>query len=191
MATTLHPPLTVEEYLELDRVSETRLEFLNGEVFDMVGASFRHGRLCGNLLRQIYLALTNQPFVIIPSDLRVGFPGSTEYVYPDIVICREQAQVEPIQGVDTLHEPLVVIEVLSPSTKQRDATEKKDFYLSIPGLQSYVLVSSETMKVEHYARQSEHDWTYSVLTDPQAALRLETLDVTIALAQIYARVLGQ
>ena len=188
MATTLHPLLTVEEYLELDRVSETRLEFLNGEVFDMVGANKLHIMLVSNLVLRIGIQLDGRPYLVATHDFRVSAPGSDEYVYPDVVISAEHAATEPIQGVDTLHEPLVVIEVLSPSTKQRDATEKKDFYLSIPGLQSYVLVSSETMKVEHYARQSEHDWTYSVLTDPQATLRLDVLDVSLPLAQIYDRV---
>jgi len=191
MATLLRIPMTVEEYLELDRQSETRVEFLNGEIYDMVGANKPHIRLVSNLVLRLGIQLDSRPYLVATHDFRVSPQESENYVYPDIVISADHAETEPIVGVDTLHEPIAVIEVLSPSTKQRDASAKKDFYLSIPSLRAYVMVSSETMRVEQYARQSDHDWTYTIQTNATDVLTLPGLDVTIPLTQIYDRVFPQ
>ena len=187
MATTLHPPLTVEEYLELDRVSETRLEFLNGEVFDMVGANRRHLQIVSNLHGNLFHQLKGRGWRAWMNDLRVS-PTVNNYVYPDVVIFERTAPLVPVTGVDTLKEPRVIFEVLSSSTEHRDRGIKRELYCGIASLQHYVLVASESPRIEHWEKNATGTWNCQILTELTATLDFSSVQAKLSVAEIYESV---
>jgi Uma2 family endonuclease len=145
---------TPEQYLERERTAEFRSEYISGEVFAMAGASFDHGIIISNVTRSLNTQLEDEPCIVILNDLRVQANVTGPYFYPDIVVvCDEPRFGDDRQ--DTLLNPTVIIEVLSPSTEADDRGEKFVYYRRIPSLQEYVLVSQNTPRIERFVRQGD------------------------------------
>lgn len=178
--------MTAEEYLKIERQAATKSEFYNGECFAMSGASRRHNILAGNgfgILRNHLLGKPCQPYM---ADMRLNIEVYAHYVYPDVfVVCGEAAYVEE----DLCNDATVIVEVLSPSTENYDRGLKFLHYQSLPSLQEYVLISQEAMQVEIYHRRvEEHDWIYQALCEPEALLKLTSLDFVCPLENLYESV---
>lgn len=182
MATT--STMTVEEYLELDRASETRVEFLAGEVHEMVGANRRHLQIVSNLHGHLFQQLKGRGWRVWMNDVRVS-PSTNSYVYPDVVVLKKNATLTPLTGVDTLREPVVIVEVFSPSTEQRDRGIKRELYCEIPSLHDYVLVASATQHVEHWSRDPAGAWQCRVLTESNESLDFGTIGASLLVADLY------
>ncbi len=177
---------TPQEYLALERKSETRNEYYNGEIFAMAGASREHNLISVNLLRDIGNQLEDRPCEAYPSDMRVSIEATGLYTYPDVsVVCGEPRFQD--REVDTLLNPTVIIEVISPTTEAYDRGDKFRHYRSIGSLREFVLISQDRMMVERYTRQ-ENDWVLSDMTDPDQVLKLESIGCQIPLNRIYARI---
>lgn len=153
--------MTAAEYLAFERSALEKHEFSNGELFAMAGAPRRHNLLVGNVVRELGNVLRERPCEVYPSDMRVKDPASDRYVYPDaVVVCAPPSFVDDVE--DTLINPTVLVEVLSPSTEAYDRGEKFDLYRSISSVSDYVLVSTSQEKIEHYTRQEDGSWRYEV-----------------------------
>ena len=177
---------TPQEYLALERMSETRNEYYNGEIFAMSGASREHNLISVNLLRDIGNQLEDRPCEAYPSDMRVSIEATGLYTYPDVsVVCGEPRFQD--RRVDILLNPTVIVEVLSPTTEAYDRGDKFRHYRRIGSLREYVLISQNRMMVERYTRQG-NDWVYSDMTDPDQILKLESIGCQIPLNRIYARI---
>jgi Uma2 family endonuclease len=177
---------TPQEYLALERKSETRNEYYNGEIFAMAGASREHNLIVGNLLRDIGNQLEDRPCESYPSDMRVSIEATGLYTYPDVsVVCGEPRFQD--REVDTLLNPTVIVEVLSPSTEAYDRGDKFRHYRRIDSLREFVLISQDRMMVERYTRRG-NDWVLSDLTDPDQVLKLESIGCQIPLDRIYAKI---
>lgn len=177
---------TPQEYLALERKSETRNEYYNGEIFAMAGASREHNLTVANLLRDIGNQLEDRPCESYPSDMRVFIEATGLYTYPDVsVVCGEPRFQD--REVDTLLNPTVIVEVLSPSTEAYDRGDKFRHYRRIDSLREFVLISQDRMMVERYTRQGK-DWVLSDMTDPDQVLKLESIGCQIPLGRIYAKI---
>lgn len=178
--------MTVEEYLAFEEKSRIKHEYMNGEIFAMAGVKRNHSLISSNLNYRLQSQLENSNCEVHIADFRVQV-NDDHYVYPDgIVVCGEVKLADDV--FDTLTNPTVIFEVLSKSTERRDRHEKKDDYIQIPSLQDYVLVSQNKIQVEHFARKSTKQWDFTIHTEIDDILQLNSIKCQISLAQIYQRV---
>ena len=175
-----------QEYLALERKSETRNEYYSGEIFAMAGASREHNLIVANLLREIGNQLEDRPCESYPSDMRVYIEATGLYTYPDVTVVCGEPQFQD-REVDTLLNPKVIIEVLSPTTEAYDRGVKFRHYRRIGSLREFVLISQDRMMVEQYRRQG-NDWILSDVSEPDEVLNLESIGCQIPLDRIYAKI---
>jgi len=173
------------EYLEIERHSEIRHEYVNGRMYAMSpGSSDAHHLITTNILRALLIQTQDRPCRVYHGDMRVKVSPTGMYTYPDISALCDKPLLENFKGVDTLLNPSVIVEVLSPTTELYDRGDKFEHYRRIETLQEYVLVSQHRMRVEQFVRDGAN-WRLSDLTDPQASLRLAPIGCQISLAEIY------
>src|SRR5256714_13232041 len=176
---------TLEEYLELERTSEERFEFWNGEVFCMSGASAEHERILRNMLVYLTLKIGGRGCEAFTSNIRIKVPSAPPYRYADLSALCGDAQFEEIGGVDALVNPQLIVEVLSPSTEAYDRGDKFTHYKSIPTLSEYLLVAQHRPHVTHLYKQADGTWIYAEANDLAATLELASLDCDLPLNEIY------
>lgn len=177
---------TVEEYLAFERASEEKHEFVGGEVYLMTGASRKPNLITGNVNTSLNNQLRELPCEVYINDMRVRIQ-KREYVYPDVIVMCGEAQLED-EHLDTLLNPTVIIEVLSPSTEQYDRGRKFRNYRLLDSLQEYVLVAQDSARVERYLRQADGQWLFSDTAGLEASVDLISIGCTLLLADIYNKV---
>ncbi len=176
MATQHKAYLTPEAYLEQERAAPYKSEYFDGETFAMSGASRYHVRITSYLQASLYAQLTPKGCFIFSSDLRVHIPAFGLYTYPDVgVVCGEEHYLDGQQ--DTLLNPDLLIEVLSPSTEAYDRGKKFAYYQGLPSLKAYVLVAQDRPRIEIYRRTEGETWAYIPITEGTFKLAGATLDV--------------
>jgi Uma2 family endonuclease len=179
--------LTPEQYLELDRASEVRNEYYQGRMWAMSGGTVPHATVIGNLNRELSIALKKRPRMVFTSDLRVRVAAEGLYTYPDLaVVCGEPRLLDGRK--DTLLNPALVVEVLSPSTEAYDRGFKAAQYRGIESLQEYALVSQTEPRVEVFRRQDGGHWLLTESVGMDAACSFESVGASVPLAEIYDKV---
>jgi Uma2 family endonuclease len=179
--------VTPEEYLALERAAERKSEYLDGEIVGMTGASWRHSLITANLIRELGQQLKGRPCEVLSGDMRIWVPATGLYTYADaVVVCGEPALADG--HFDTLTNPTVLIEVLSPNTRDYDRGTKFVHYRSLGSLREYVLVSQDQPLVEHYGKQGDGNWLLSEQADVSATVALASIGCQLAMAEIYDRV---
>ncbi len=180
------PRYTPAEYLALERDAATKSEYLDGEVVAMAGASRKDNLITGNVLAALHPQLRGRDCEVYSSDMRVRIPASNRYTYPDVaVVCGEPAFEDA--ELDTLTNPTLLLEVLSPSTEGFD-WRKFGHYRTVPSLRVYLLVAQDTVHVDHFVRQDDGRWLLAEVADLGATLDLPEIGCTLALADVYDRV---
>jgi Uma2 family endonuclease len=187
MSSEPKPYMSVEEYLEFERQAERKHEYLNGEVFAMAGASRRHVLIVTNLVRELGQHLRPRPCEVYSTDLRLRVTPTGLFTYPDVIVVCGEPRFAP-EDPDTLLNPLLIVEVLSESTKNYDRGEKFRHYRALESLQEYLLVAQETVHVEHYVRQEDGSWRLTETEDPAAAIQLASIGCLLPVATIYEKV---
>ena len=187
MSAHAQPRLTDEEYLERERKAEFRHEFYDGIIYAMSGGSSPHALIITALGREFGNAFKKRPCWVATSELRVRVARGGLYAYPDAVILRGEATFADAQK-DTLLNPTLLIEVLSPSTEAYDRGFKTEQYRKIESLREYALVSQSRPHVEIFRRQPGGGWLLSEFTGLDTACRFESVDCTIPLAEIYDKI---
>jgi Uma2 family endonuclease len=178
--------MSLEAYLDFERQSETKHEYLNGEVFAMTGASERHNLIVLNTGASLHAQLRKRPCKVYPSDMRVRVKGTSFYTYPDLsAVCGNTEFEDDV--LDTLLNPNVIIEVLSPSTESYNRGKKFQQYRKLDSLQDYVLIAQDSMRIEHYARQGEQ-WILTDITAPDGVVTLASIGCTLVLSDVYEKV---
>ncbi len=180
--------MTVEEYLAMERASEEKHEFLDGEIYLMSGGSFNHNRIVGRLLGIFYARLGGSPCVFLPSDMRVRVSDTGLYTYPDITATCDEPQIINENHQDTLLNPTLIIEVLSPSTERYDRGKKFQHYRTLDSLQEYVLIAQDQPRIERYLRQPSGEWLLADAAGLEASLELASIGCTLALADVYEKI---
>ncbi len=180
------PSYSPEEYLSLERDAAVKNEYLDGEIFAMAGASREHSLIAANLVRELGTQLKTRPCEVHGSDLRVNVADSGLYTYPDVsVVCGQPAFQDTQQ--DTLLNPTVIFEVLSPTTEAYDRGEKFARYRRLPSLQEYVLVAQDRPRLERFQRQGAA-WVFTEASGLEAIMDLPAVGCRLALAEVYDKV---
>jgi Uma2 family endonuclease len=178
--------LTPDEYLAIERAAETKSEYWDGEMFAMSGASRKHGLAGFAIATELGVQLRGRPCEAFIADMRVRMPKRRAYVYPDVVVACDEPQFEDDQ-LDTLLNPTLVIEILSPSTANFDRGHKFQHYRTIASLQEYVLVHQDAVRVEHYRRQSDFSWVLREFSQLDDTLELPSIGCQLRLEAIYEK----
>ena len=182
MSTAPLPFLTPDQYLEIEQNAEFKSEYWNGQMYAMAGGTGRHSDAAGGLLVAFRTRLKGRGCGVFNSDLRVRDGENGLYTYPDLaVVCGK-----PVFGpAHTLINPLVLVEVLSPSTEAKDRGFKFARYRHIESFREYVLISPEQPRVETYLLQADRSWRYQSIEGLQSAVAFGSLALEIPLAEIY------
>jgi Uma2 family endonuclease len=180
--------LTAQDYLAWERQQETRHEYLNGQIFAMTGASRAHNVLCLNLAASLHQQFRGKPCEVYANDMRVKVSETGMYTYPDLVVACGEPRFED-QAVDTLLNPVLIIEILSDSTERYDRGAKFSHYRSLPSLQEYLLVSQTECRIEHYVRQPGNHWLLTEYQDLHDCIDLNSLGSQLTLSEVYERIL--
>lgn len=187
MSTNPIPRFSSQEYLALERASPTRNEFYQGEIFAMAGASRAHNLITLNVGGHLNALLAEKPCEVYVSDMRVKVTLEELYTYPDVVVVCGEPVFEDEQG-DTLLNPVLLIEVLSHSTKNYDRGEKFELFRMIETFREYLLISQEKCHVEHFVKQSPDQWVLTETNHLESMLSLVTINCELPVRTIYHKV---
>jgi Uma2 family endonuclease len=178
--------LTPEQYLEIERQAERKSEYYAGEMFAMAGATATHNIIVSNILGRVHSQLESRKCWAFGSDMRVRATSTGLYTYPDIsAVCG--TAVFSDQHQDTLLNPDLIVEVLSPSTESYDRGRKFENYRTIASLSQYVLVASDRIRVDVYTREPNGSWMLRSFDSPGDLVELSSLDVRLTIEQIYQK----
>ena len=173
------------EYLAMEETTNVRHEFFQGKIFAMSGGTFNHAVLSGNVYFALKTKLREKPCQPLNSDMRIHTPSGLD-TYPDVsVYC---GQPELTDNNKTLLNPVVIIEVLSPTTRNYDQGEKFRLYRSIPSLQDYLLIDSERIAASHFRKLANADWLLHEHTVSSDIILLQAIEQPLSLAEIYENV---
>ena len=179
--------MTPQAYLLRERAAEERSEFFDGEIEAMAGAPEPHVIISGNIFGHLFSRLPPSCRAM-QTDMKVRSEAANTMTYPDVLVaCGDRQYVDKRR--DVLTNPVVVFEVLSPSTERKDRTKKAAAYKQIDSLQAYVLVSQKETRVEVYARSADGNWPCTIYQGLDAVVPLEAIGCSLALAEIYRDVL--
>ena len=179
--------VTPEEYLRLERQSECKSEYLNGEIFAMGGASEAHNLIAGNIFGELRPQLKDRPCRVYISDMRGKVRSIGLYTYPDVVVVCGVPEFEDSE-TDTLLNPTVLVEVLSPSTERYDRIAKTSYYRTIDSLAEHLLVAQDEIRLEQYVRQPNEQWLLSEYVTIDAVVTLSSIECTLKLRDVYERI---
>jgi Uma2 family endonuclease len=185
MSVTPQRHYTLEEYLALERESEIKYEFWHGEIFAMSGGTLGHNLVMDNVAACLRLALQGKPCRVFSSNSQIKVPMAPPYRYADgSVVCGTIA-VERFNGNDLLCNPVLIYEVLSPSTEGFDRGDKFTYYKSIPSLAEYLLIAQHRPHITQYVKQPDGSWAYTEVNGLEKSLYLPSLGVTLHLSDVY------
>lgn len=183
---------SIEDYFSIEESSVIRHEFFSGEIYAMAGASLRHNRITGNVSSSLRSKLVGSNCEIFSSDLRVKTPGGL-YTYPDVMVICGGVKLSKTDRLDTVLNPIVIIEVLSDSTKDYDRNDKFALYRESKTLREYVLIEQESLSVEKYAlgphtdRIKKRAWKLRRYITSSDKITFSSLNVDLSLTEIYER----
>ena len=181
--------LTPEEYLTWERKQPFKNEYHNGQIIAMSGASRAHNLITMNIANQLYNQLIDQECEVYANEMRVRTSPTVSYFYPDVAVVCGEPRFED-DTFDTLLNPIIVIEVLSRSTAAFDRGEKFEYYKQLASLQEYILISQNSVRVEHYCCQ-ETQWIHNTFQRLEDVLSLASIECEVSLGAIYRRVMPE
>jgi Uma2 family endonuclease len=177
----------IAEYLQLEEKALEKSEYCNGEIFTMAGSTPQHNRLCLNIGGELNFKLRKTDHQVYMTDIKLWIPQCNSFKYPDVMIITGQPEYYQ-QRKDIILNPVVIIEVLSDSTEDYDRGDKFRQYRSLESLQEYVLISQNSIYIEHFKKIAPYEWLFTELNQPEAYLKLSHPEVTLSLVEIYDRV---
>lgn len=175
---------TEAEYLTFERESQERHEYYKGEIFLMSGASFKHNVIEDNIRGALHTFLKGKKCRSFGSNLRIHIPKNTLYTYPDIlIVCGKPELLD--NEFDTLLNPSVIIEILSPSTGNYDRGAKFDLYREIETLKEYILIDSATIHCIRYKKNDDFTWTLFEAKNLSDNFVITTVGLQLPLSEVY------
>jgi Uma2 family endonuclease len=181
------PKYLPEDYLALEIVSETRNEYIDGEIIPMAGGMPNHNQIALNIAGNLNFVLKRQPYRVFLTDQRLWIPQYRVYTYPDVMLVSGDLMFQEGRK-DTIINPTLIIEVLSKSTGSFDRDKKFDFYRSLPSFQEYLLVDQYRYSVQRYVKISTKKWEFEEYDSLEEEIKFSTVPATIALTEIYDKV---
>ena len=187
-----------EEYLRLERAAEFKSEYVNGEIIPMgesspdamAGASTNHNRIKENIIGELYIHLRGTGCRSYSSDQRVNVQTDSMYAYPDIVVvCGSNQYHDELH--DTLTNPMLIVEILSPGTAAFDRGDKFALYRQSVSLREYVLIDAEKIRAEVFRKHNEGYWFIASEADTiEGAIELASISLSLSIKRIYAETEG-
>jgi Uma2 family endonuclease len=176
--------MTIEEYFAWELNQDIRYEYINGEVFAMTGGTIPHNDLALNLYRNLYPHLRPRGCRVNVSDVKVQVTPKSPYFYPDLIV---SCHPDDLNARKFIQNPKLIVEVLSPSTSNKDREEKFRYYLTMPSLQEYILIDSEKIYVERYCRGEGRMWLYYPYTTGDI-ITLSSVEFELPIELLYENV---
>jgi Uma2 family endonuclease len=178
---------TPEEYLELEEAADYKSEYRDGEIVPMTGGTTNHNKIALNFAANLKFALRGQSYDIYIGDVRLWIPRYRQYTYPDVMVI----QGEPLYtgtGTTTVMNPLLIVEVLSKSTKNYDQGDKFLYYRSIPEFKEYILIDQTRYHVMQHTKTLDGKWLLTEHESEEAVLELNSIEFQISFSDIYERI---
>lgn len=175
---------TPEEYLELEEKALYKSEYRNGEIIPMTGGTTNHNQIALNFASSLLYVIRGKKYRVFIGDVRLWIPEYREYTYPDVIVT-DGKPIYAGKNNTTVTNPLLIVEVLSKSTKNYDQGDKFTFYRSIPQFKEYVLVEQNQYQVMHYSKTNEGEWIFREYKSEDDIVKLQYLDFEISLVDIY------
>ena len=180
--------LSPEEYISFERkfvpdAETVRHEYVKGKIISMSGASRAHNLISFNIAAELHPQIIDREIEAYIGEMRVGSPAIASYFYPDIVVVSQEPRFED-DVFDTLLNPIVIIEILSPSTEAFDRGEKFSHYRQIESLQEYIIVSQDKVNVERFLRRPD-EWGYTSFQDLNQHVPIVSIECELSLQRIY------
>jgi Uma2 family endonuclease len=183
MISTIKRRYTLDEYRTLEEKAEGRSEYRDGEIIPMPGGTLKHSRIGRNILTYLTSVLRDTQFEPINNDLRLWIPEYRRGVYPDVMVFDGEPQLNG-DRLDEVLNPILIVEVLSPSTAEYDRQNKFRIYRSIPSFSEYLLVEQDEPFVERYSKQAQ-GWLLSDSNGLEGAISLESVGIELPITEIY------
>ena len=181
---------TLDEYRAMEETAQERHEYCNGEIIAMSGGSPAHSRITVDVTTFLNVALRDTNFQTYNGDLRIWIPGFNHGTYPDITVIDGEPEFNA-DRTDEILNPLLIVEVLSPSTEAYDRVEKFRKYRSIASFCEYLLVSQTEPYIEQYYncdRPNSDRWQWQVYDGIDRAIVLHSLNIEIPMSEVYRRI---
>jgi len=178
---------TPEEYCRLEETAEYKNEYLDGDIIPMTGATINHNLIAGNFYKNFPTKINNQDYWAFMSDVRLWMPRYRFYTYPDVMVIKDKPLYEG-KGTNTVTNALIIVEVLSKSTRDYDRTDKFKFYRSIPEFKEYILIDQYRYYVEQFYQQNNGEWLFKASESDKDTLRFNSVDFQMSLLDIYQRI---
>ena len=184
---------TMQEYLDIVETLEGKYEYVDGKLVDwraMAGAAEPHALITANIIGEAREALKGKPCRVYLSDLILRIHRKSKYRFGDVVVVCGTTEFDPDDKSQAraVTNPKLIIEVMSPTSEGVDRGEKFTDYREIPSFEEYVLVSQREPAVESYRRQDDGTWVVSFINGLDAEVRLQSIDLTLSLREIFAGV---
>jgi Uma2 family endonuclease len=186
---SIHPTpyLSPEDYLAIERKSEFRSEYIDGQIVAMTGASRKHNLIVANVIGELRQQLKDKPCEVYTNDMRVRIPSANVYTYPDVVVVCGEPRFEDT-FIDTLLNPNLIIEALSDSTESYDRGKKFGYYRTLESVVEYLLISQDEYRIEQYVKQDDGRWLLSEAHSLDAIIELASIQSVLPLNEVYDKV---
>jgi Uma2 family endonuclease len=182
------PYYSFDDYLAAEREGiDAKHEYVAGQVFAMVGATYNHNLITANLAGELRQQLKSSPYTVLSSDMRLRIQTADACCYPDVVVLCGQPAFHD-QRRDVLTDAALLAEVLSPSTEGYDRGGKFAIYRGLPGLRQYLLIAQERLSIDVFTRQPDGRWLLEAYTDLDAPVPFESIGCTVLLREVYDKV---
>lgn len=179
----LKTKISVADYLEGEKISPVKYEYICGEVYAMAGTTMRHNIIAGEIFARLLAKLADSECQVFMSDVKVRASAEIFY-YPDVMVSCEKGK----QNSRVCEEPILIIEVTSPSTARIDRREKLFHYQQIPSLQEYAVVDQHKMNVEIHRRRADGSWITYYFDESDDQIEFASVELTLPITEIYRRV---
>ena len=180
--------ISPEEYLMMERQSLEKHEYFDGEIFQMAGSSNQHNIITSNIIISLGGQLKKRDCRVYPPDMRVHIPKTGLFTYPDVLVVCGKPQFLPDANLDTLTNPILIVEILSASTEGYDKGAKFDNYRSLESLREYVLVSQDAKKIIRYTKQENGGWFLMDFIGDKTEIELSSVECSMTMEDVYDKV---
>jgi Uma2 family endonuclease len=178
---------TPEEYLTLEEKATEKYEYRDGEIALMPGGTTNHNQIAGNFYKQFPLKIQNQDYYVYINDVRLWIAQYRIFTYPDVMVIKGKPMYEG-KGTSNVTNPLIIVEVLSQSTRDYDRTDKFQYYRSIPEFREYILIDQYRFYVSQYFKQEDGKWIFNDYQGEDSVLKLACDEFEISFQDLYERV---
>jgi Uma2 family endonuclease len=179
---------TITEYLELESQVQVRHEYIDGEIIEMAGGTTNHNEIITNMCLILKPLLRKQKGKVYTENVRLWIAQREMFTYPDVMAIANNPEYHG-DNKTTVTNPIIIIEVLSNSTRDYDLGRKFEYYRSLDSLQEYILIDPEKPLVMTYCRHNTQQWSLTILENIDDKLELNSIPIEITLQDIYDGIL--